>query len=47
MEFSGITAEIIAKAKLNKKRIVLPESSDLRVKRRYCRCYFNRKFRGN
>lgn len=31
MEFSAITAEIIAKAKLNKKRIVLPESSDLRV----------------
>ena len=31
MEFSAITAEIIARAKLNKKRIVLPESSDLRV----------------
>ena len=31
MEFSSITEEIINKAKLNKKTIVLPESSDLRV----------------
>ena len=31
MEFSGFTAEIIERAKLNKRRIVLPESSDLRV----------------
>lgn len=33
MEFHGITKEIIEKAKLNKKRIVLPESSDLRILR--------------
>lgn len=31
MEFSGITKDIIERAKLNKKRIVLPESSDLRI----------------
>lgn len=31
MEFSSITKEIIERAKLNKKHIVLPESSDLRV----------------
>lgn len=31
MEFYGITKEIIDRAKLNKKKIVLPESSDLRI----------------
>lgn len=31
MEFSGITKDIIERAKLNKKKIVLPESSDLRI----------------
>ncbi len=31
MEFSGITKEIIERAKLDKKRVVLPETSDLRV----------------
>ena len=31
MEFSSITKEIIEKAKLNKKTIILPETSDLRV----------------
>ena len=31
MEFFGITKDIIERAKLNKKRIVLPESSDLRI----------------
>lgn len=31
MEFSAFTAEIIARAKENKKKIVLPEASDLRV----------------
>ncbi len=31
MEFHGITKDIIERAKLNKKRIVLPESSDLRI----------------
>ena len=31
MELSQITLEIIARAKQNKKRIVLPESSDLRI----------------
>lgn len=31
MEFYGITKDIIDRAKLNKKRIVLPESSDLRI----------------
>ncbi len=31
MEFYGITKDIIERAKLNKKRIVLPESSDLRI----------------
>ena len=31
MEFVGITNEIIRRAKINKKRIVLPESKDLRV----------------
>lgn len=31
MEFTGITKDIIERAKLNKKKIVLPESSDLRI----------------
>lgn len=31
MEFDGITKEIIERAKLSKKKIVLPESGDLRV----------------
>jgi len=31
MEFYGITKDIIERAKSNKKRIVLPESSDLRI----------------
>lgn len=31
MEFYGITKDIVERAKLNKKRIVLPESSDLRI----------------
>lgn len=31
MEFTGITKDVINRAKLNKRRIVLPESSDLRI----------------